>query len=345
MSFIKNGAEIIQKKIDCSAGFTVISGNYEIEKTINIPSDFHLVLENCNLRMADNTFCNMFTNENCRNTDKNDRNIIIEGRGNVILDGGEYNGLSERNCGRDGRPEIYVNNIILFGGVRGFKVTGLHVRNQRWWALNFVYCRDGYIANIDFCADDTYLDENGEIKHRLDFDNYEAIRIKNADGIDIRRGCRDIIIENITGFTEDDTVAVTSLPWKIETALKRPDESDDICNIVIRNVMSSALCSNVRLLCRGGGKLYNVLVDGVFDTSKDSPHMTRGIFAVRVGDATPYNSRGPRADEFYNISVRNVVSRARTAVQINNPIGAYFTDNIMPFDGCGKALEIVKEEE
>ncbi|MBQ2741396.1 MAG: hypothetical protein IJF32_01180, partial [Oscillospiraceae bacterium] len=167
MSFLKNGAEIIQAKIDSSSGFAVISGDYEIEKTINIPSDFHLVLENCHLRMADNTFCNMFTNENCRNTDKNDRNIIIEGRGNVLLDGGEYNGLSERNCGRDGRPEIYVNNIILFGGVRGFKVTGLHVRNQRWWAINFVYCRDGYIANIDFCADDTYLDENGEIKHRL----------------------------------------------------------------------------------------------------------------------------------------------------------------------------------
>ena len=50
---------------------------------------------------------------------KNKRNIVIEGRGNVILDGGEHNGLSERNCGRDGRPEIYVNNIILFGGVHG----------------------------------------------------------------------------------------------------------------------------------------------------------------------------------------------------------------------------------
>lgn len=342
MSLIKNGAEIIQKKIDSSENSVIISGEYEIEKTIFIPSNFHLILENCFLRMADNTFCNMFTNENCWNIDKTDENIIIEGRGNVVLDGGEYNGLSERNCGKEGRPEIYVNNVILFGGVRGFKITGMQVRNQRWWAMNFVYCRDGYIGNIDFCADDTYFDENGNLKHKLDFDNYEAIRIKNADGIDIRRGCRDIIIENITGFTEDDTVAVTSLPWKIETALKRPQESDDICNIIIRNVMSSALCSNVRLLCRGGGKLYNVLVDGVFDASKESTHMTRGVFAVRVGDATPYNSRGPLADEFYNITVRNVVSRARVAVQINHPIGAYFTDNVMIFDECDKAIEIVE---
>ena len=37
----------------------------------------------------------------------------------------------------------------------------------------------------------------------------------NADGIDIRRGCRDIVIENITGFTEDDTVAgVYASYWK-----------------------------------------------------------------------------------------------------------------------------------
>ena len=70
MEFIRNGADIIQKQIDeAKSGGTnkaKISGFYEIEKTVLIPSYFYLVLKNCYLRMAENTFCNMFTNENAR---------------------------------------------------------------------------------------------------------------------------------------------------------------------------------------------------------------------------------------------------------------------------------------
>ncbi len=342
MSFVKNGAAVIQRMIDEAKGTVTVSGKYEIEKAILIPSDFHLILDNCYLRMADNTFCNMFSNKNCRVKNTPDKNIVIEGRGNTVLDGGEYNGLSERNAKTDGRPEIWENNVMLFADVRGFKITNLRIINQRWWAMNFIACKNGYIGNIDFCSDDTYLDENGGIKHGLDFGNYEAIRIKNSDGIDIRRGCRDIIIENITGFTEDDTVALTSLPWRVENEFCPDGESTDICNIVIRNVMSSALCSNVRLLCQGDGKMYNILVDGVVDTSKESSHMTRGIYAVRVGDAHAYNDKKPLAENFYNITVRNVISRASCAVEINHPIGKYSVDNIMTFDGCNKDLEIVE---
>lgn len=66
MNIQKNGGAIIQEIIDsaCKDGSykAIISGRYEIEKTIVIPSGFYLVLENCYLRMADDTFCNMFTN-------------------------------------------------------------------------------------------------------------------------------------------------------------------------------------------------------------------------------------------------------------------------------------------
>ena len=72
MEFIQNGADIIQKQIDAAkhngTNKAKISGFYEIEKTVLLPSDFYLVLENCHLRMAENTFCNMFTNENARSS-------------------------------------------------------------------------------------------------------------------------------------------------------------------------------------------------------------------------------------------------------------------------------------
>jgi len=123
----------------------VVTGDYLIDETILLPSDFTLILDNCHLTMAPGTFCNMFRNEHSgtdtgRTPAGTDRNIRILGRGRAILDGGEYNGLSERTSSKDGNPHISVNNLLLFTNVDGFTVEGIHCRNQRWWALNFIYC-------------------------------------------------------------------------------------------------------------------------------------------------------------------------------------------------------------
>lgn len=341
MEFIKNGAEFIQQQIDNAEYSVVISGNYEIEKTVVIPSNFHLVLENCRLRMADNTFCNMFTNKNSHTEGVWDENIVIEGRGNVVLDGGNYNGLSEKNQNTDGRPPIYVNNLIFFAKVRGFRVTNLRLCNQRWWATNFIYCTDGYIVNLDFCANSSYIDENGEIKNgNLSFDIYDSICVKNADGIDIRCGCRDIIIENITGFLEDDAIAVTALPGKLEKLFGDEREFSDICNIIIRNVMACSLCSQVRLLAQGGKSIYNVLVDGVVDTSQNRPELRQGVNGVKIGDLRLYGGVAPERENIHNITVKNVMSRAENAVTLIGPIGENVKiSNVSRFDTDGKVIK------
>ncbi len=345
MELIRNGSQVIQALIDqahsSGENAATVSGNYEIDTTIRIPSDFVLTLNNCYLRMADNTFCNMFTNASCGTEQSHtpagaDRNITIQGVGRVILDGGEYNGLCERNSLKEGRPHISVNNILLFANVDGFRVTGLHVRNQRWWALNFLFCRNGYIGNIDFLADYSTIDEEG-VRHwglsREKNGGYGSVYIKNADGIDLRMGCHDIIIENITGFTEDDTVALTCLPGRLEAMYDVPALSHDLYNVIVRNVNSSAFCSNVRLLNQGGTKLYNILVDGVVDSSKDTPYMDRGGLGVNFGDTHMYGSRHATADETYNITIRNVYSRALNgALRVAGAMQDCLFENIRIFD-------------
>lgn len=348
VTFQKNGGKYIQKLIDEAVAQgkqqVVVSGNYEIEETVLLPSDFTLVLDDCHLVMADNTFCNMFNNVSCkkesaRKASGADHNIKIEGRGRAILDGGNYNGLSERNSGKDGRPHISVNNLVLFANVDGFRISGLHVRNQRWWALNFIFCRNGYIGNIDSLSDYTWVDENGNRVEGLRRDDYEPVYIKNSDGVDIRSGCHDIIIENITGFTEDDTVALTGLRGKMEIAYGVEDLCPDIYNIIVRNINSAAYCSNVRLLNQGGIKLYNILVDGVYDASANSKYMDRGGNGVRVGDVHMYGSRHSTPDETFNITIRNVASRAtHAAVNLAGAITNLTLDNISTFDGCGAKI-------
>ncbi|MBE6644139.1 MAG: hypothetical protein E7612_02015 [Ruminococcaceae bacterium] len=313
--FLKGGSAYISSRIEEAltdkSRTATISGNWEIDEAIRLPSNFTLILEDTHLRMADGVYSNMFVNEHHgtdigNKADGTDRNINIIGRGTAILDGGKYNGLSEKNQLQDGLPPIWKNNLLLFTNVDGFKVSGISCRNQRWWALNFVYCSNGHLVNIDFCASDIAVDENGGEYHGLKREKYKEVLVKNADGIDLRQGCHDILIENITGFTEDDSVALTALNGRLEQTFAVKGLSSDLCNVEIRNVRTAAFCTNVRLLNQGDVKLHDIVIDGVYDMGVESAHMDKGFYAVRIGDTRLYGTRHATEDETYNITVKNV---------------------------------------
>ena len=342
IEFLKGGSTYIFSKIEEAikdeSRTVTISGNWEIDEAIRLPSNFTLILENAHLRMADGVYSNMFVNEHHgtdigNTTDGTDRNINIIGRGRAILDGGKYNGLSEKNHSKDGLPSILKNNLLLFTNVDGFKVSDISCRNQRWWALNFIYCSNGYLGNIDFCACDIAIDENGNEYHGLKREKYQDVLVKNADGIDLRQGCHDILIENITGFTEDDSIALTALNGKLEQDFAVKDLPSDLCNVEIRNIRTAAYCTNVRLLNQGDIKLHDIMIDGVYDTSYDSPHMDKGIYAVRIGDTHLYGTRHATEDETYNITVRNVRSRALYAMHLGGAMKNLVIENVETFDG------------
>ena len=314
--FNKGGTEYITAKINEAiqnrTRTATVSGSWEIESEVRLPSNFTLILESCHLRMANETHSNMFVNMNHdtdlgRSAEGADRNISIIGRGEAVLDGGEYNGLSERNHSKDGRPPIWKNTLVLFTNVDGFKISDIACHNQRWWALNFIYCSNGYLGNIDFKACDIAVDKDGNRYHGLVRERYDEVLVKNADGIDLRRGCHDIVIENITGFTEDDTVALTGLYGNVERHFEVKDLPIDIYNVVIRNIRSTAFCTNVRLLNQGEVKLHDILIDGVYDLAPESPYVDHGLYTVRIGDTRLYGTRHATKDETYNITVRNVV--------------------------------------
>lgn len=345
--FLKNGTQyvtmLINEAVRDGSRKATVKGNWEIEREIRIPDDFTLYLTDCHLKMADGVFSNMFVNENQhtelgRTVAGTNRNIKIIGNKNAILDGGTYNGLSEFTTKDMGIP-MWRNNVILFTNVDGFEITGIHVRNQRWWALNFVYCRNGYLHDIDFLADDTGIDENGNEYHGIKRGKYSEIKVKNADGIDIRQGCHDIVIENITGFTEDDTVALTGLNGTTEKTFGVEELPSDICNVTIKNIASTAFCSNVRLLNQCDVKLHDILIDGVYDMSYNSPHMDIGGYCVRVGDGKyMYGERPSTEDETYNITVKNVRSRALYAMHLGGAMKNLVIENVETFDG-GQYIE------
>jgi hypothetical protein len=114
--------------------------------------------------------------------------------------------------------------------------------------------------------------------------------MENQDGIDLRNGCHDITVSDITGETGDDVVALTAIVGNNSTY--RPSgtlgtthvmhndytrRDPDIYNITIRNIRAySSLCYLVRLLpCNC--QIRNVIIDGVIDTSPEDV-VCGGIF-------------------------------------------------------------------
>ena len=92
--------EKIREAVDNGSRNAKISGSWIIDTAIRIPSNFTLILEDCHLKLADGCYSNIFVNEHHdtdlgRTIEGTDTNISIIGHGKAILDGGEYNGLSE----------------------------------------------------------------------------------------------------------------------------------------------------------------------------------------------------------------------------------------------------------
>ena len=301
---------------------------WTIDRTIDLPENFTLLLDGAHLVLGKGTFINMFRADGVSG-------VRIVGRNGATADGGEYNGLSERNAEKDGRPPIWVNNTLLFSNVTDFRVEGIRFANQRWWALNFVGCSKGVIRNIDFLAHHTSRRPDGTVVDTLSQEAYEAVCVKNADGIDLRAGCHDILVENITGFTEDDSVALTCMPWRFERQLLKPGTPYEISDVTVRNVKTAAYCSNVRILAGGGGRIRRVLVDGVTDTSDGKTYIAgRGARGVNIGDRHIYAGSQCDPGDMDDITVRNVRSRAHYGVSVRGPVGNVKIENVVGFDGC-----------
>ena len=287
---------------------------WEIDKAILLPSSMTVILENAHLRMADGVFDNVFRNELCYSDEGctlegEQHDIRIIGVGHALLDGGEPNGLTEQYV-RD-HPDkglsMFTNLTVQFHNVRDLELRNLHFRDTRYWAVSFSFCRWGRLID-------------------LDFRNYGTV--ENQDGIDLRVGCEYFTIENVTGITGDDTVALTALPksgnalrWAVEG--KKPDIHD----ISIRNIISASHgCALLRFLCEDGASIYNVTVDGVKDTGKA---VSGSTLLFGASNTSFVRERARVMGEFRNVMIRNVSSMAQSGIALREPCQDIAVENMV----------------
>ena len=298
-----------------------------IEETILLPSHIVIEIDNAHLRMADGVFCQMFRNANGfreigTTPEGCQEDIIIQGKGRAILDGGKHNGLREKTSLLNGLPHISNNLTIMLHNVHNFKIDNLTIRDQRWWGITLAWAWDGVISNVHFEITDKSMRESTTHPWR------------NQDGIDLRVGCHDVQIFNLTGETCDDVVALTALAIRkpsFECTWPCDHLTSDIYNVTIRGVTArNNHCALIRLLCHNHHKLYNVTISDVQDVTPDNEEMIRTGSCVKIGENDYCKDPAIRCKpgEMHDIFVSNVHSSALAAVVLNCTAQNVFLRNL-----------------
>ncbi|MBQ2718581.1 MAG: hypothetical protein IJF73_00770 [Clostridia bacterium] len=276
---------------------------WEIDSAILLPSDIEIVLDNCTLRQADGCFDNVFrtavtdTEERGRRSARQ-RNVHLTGRGNAVIDGGVHNGLTEKTSLKNGLPHVSKNNMILFTNLESFSITGITFRDMRWWALQLVFVSEGRLRDLTFDARDN---------------------VPNQDGIDLRVGCHNITVENVTGYAGDDLIALSGFSG----AERRhgywvEGMASDISNVRIRNVIGTSVTKAVIALRNNDGILLrDIDIDGVTDLSGNGARKSAPYAVVRIGQKYYGSLRFSKMGETSRISVRNVFAAHGDAVMVN----------------------------
>ena len=325
-----------------------------LDEAILLPSNTTVLLQNTKLKLSDASRDNFFRSANCGIGIEEIEplfNIHIKGEGYVLLEGADH----PRASGDGGKIIKYpcpfqvedickyadwipnerrtpdkitfadrhdfsygtdANNPnesqygdwrgigVLLACVDHFSISGLTIRESHGWGISLENCAHGRIEHIEFDARMSKMIDG--MLHNME----------NQDGIDIRNGCHDILISDITGETGDDVVALTAIADR--TRAYKPSGSlasthvmhndwtrrnPDIYNITIRDIRAySSLCFIVRLLpCES--HIYNVIIDGVTDTSP-APNLMWGAILLGEGDKN-YGKNLPGS--LTNITISNII--------------------------------------
>jgi len=309
-----------------------------IDKTVRLPSDMTVVLDNAFLQMADGVaggfFCNekLFTEKGSK-LEYRMKNIHIKGEGEAILDGGRPTEVNEETQLRLGIP-VRLNSPIFFMNVEGFSVENIKIHHQRYWGMRFEFCAQGVIRDISFKI----------IRDR-----------RNQDGIDIRNGCHHITIENVYGQSGDDLIALSAIDTTQPTGFGKSgndyaviveDHDWDIHDITIKNIWGSPVTHPlVALRNHNGAKIYNIHIENLHDCPMLYPahEGERERYAmVHIGDNIYYRLSRQVMGDTHDITIKDIYfNNTVSAVQVGGTVKNMYISNIHAGGVARSAITVV----
>lgn len=332
-----------------------------IDSAILIPANTTIIFENCKVKLSDSARDNFIRTANVMpeyKTIEPIENIHIIGVGDVVFEGadhprstgdsfkklsnGEFHegarfaseGSYGTDAGKEGERQFgdWRNLGILLVKLDRFTLKNITIRQPHAWSVLLERCSNGHISDLRMFAK-----ESKTIDGRM-------VKTYNLDGFDMQKGCHHLLVENLSGETGDDFVAFTAIEPEPKDACNfdcygvsevREEYDNDIHHIILRNVIGHSNGGHqiIRLLNTPKTKIHHILIDGVVD---NSPEGVTDNAAVLIGD-TGYGGPAP-VENTYDIVIRNVQTKAWTAVNLREPIRNSLIDGVISDNSDGQAV-------
>ena len=356
----------IQSAIDAAKGTTnkviIPSRNFNgtnlwlLDSAILLPANMTVILENCTLQLSDQCRDNMFRSDNVGIGIDNPswlKNIRIIGIGEVILKGannprstgdagrtlilypedakGNWRVSYGSDAGKEGKKQKgdWRNIMILMAYVDGFKMKNINIENSHAWAISFERTRNADISDIR-------INNPEEIEI-----NGKKVKVSNKDGIDLRQGCKNFRIDNISGRSGDDFIALSSLNTGSDvhdndngnlnstmvTTRKWRGPEDDTEQVVITNISCQTKYRGVAIRASDSASIHNVYINGLITRDWEGHHNSILIGGKGYGKPS-------QPGKINNIYAMNIIGDGRSLILIEAPIAnCYFMDGIFKGDG------------
>ncbi len=317
------------------------TSTWTITESIILPSDTTLFLNHSKLKLADGVFDTIIRNEGIIVDESNpnglarelrhNRNIKIIGSGisSAFVEGPDVPFAAPHPVS-GGEPIPWIGDFygwrtvsILLANCDEYEIGGFSMSKTTCWAISQEHgCENMYIHDIAFNT-----------------------TVKNGDGIDFRKGCRNGRVENITGACADDVVACTALlgrntypqgnyVFPIQVGGNADNAfGNNIDNIQIKNINASSKCHVIICLAAGGAKVQNISASNIED------NMT--LSAVNIVAVYTGYGESAKMGDISNIHMKRIFSNNSTvALKINTPLLDSTFEHIEQRKTGGAAYEI-----
>ena len=323
---------VIPKKDD-------INTPYDIENALLLKSNTTITVDGAILKLTDTSRDNMFRTENCglglsapftvlenihidfingatcqgadnpRASGDAGKTLVIDTTNDLTHSYGTDTGVGGETQTGDWR-----NIMFLFAYTKNYSIKGAYIVNSHMWAISNEKCSGGRFYNLKYNINSTRTIPSVGVRY-----------IKNGDGLDFRMGCSDMIVDDVTGHTDDDTIALTIISQNLDAGIYGTYEVTgstyissihDINNVTVKNLNTSTVNNNIRLLNTQGTKIHDINLQNIYDRDYSS---IDGSSLIQIGSAT----YGTPADlgEMYNLIINNVKNISRKyCVYINGSL-------------------------
>lgn len=266
----------IDKAVKDGSGKTMIpEGHYLISSALLIPSNFTLTAHEkayIELKKSSNQYL-------LRNKD------LIRGNENIKVFGGKWNGNAWTQT-RTIRETVEGSDFcfgFFFYKVKNLEVAKMQIDSTRSWGIAYMECNNVHIHDIHF-QQNPFMDSQ-----------YTSALNHNGDGV--TGGGNNVLLENISGFTNDDLIAFASGGASFQGKMS-PFPAFDYKNVTVRNIFPQNIYDSIPAL--------KAVAFYTFENTKVSDITIENVKGNTAAASILFYSLFNKKGTFSNVKISNV---------------------------------------